>query len=236
MNALSFLAFIVRLQWLDRIATSAFLVGITLQTGIFALAVFETSTGPAHALELAVRGGIFSAVGILVFSSMSAITNEVDLGTLENAVLGGLPFSRLVALRAAATALISSPVIVVPFAAAVLRWPELLSRPAVYLRGFEVYVLSASLGYQLAWILNSFPSPRAALPWARYLILLVGMNLLPFEGMRALSLVFPTGWLLAGNSAGFWICAAAWTLFVRVALEERVVEGFERRLCDPRRR
>lgn len=231
----SFFALMIRLQWIDRAATSSFLVGITLQTFILALAVFETSGSAVHAVDLAVRGSVFSVVGILMFSSMSAITNDFDLGTAENALLGAMPFSRLVAYRAAATALISAPAIVAPFAAAALRWPELLGRPAFALRAIEVSALAVLLGYQLSWILNAFASPRHALQWARLAILIVGLNLLPLPGLREAALLFPTAWILRGDSLGFWATCAAWTALVQLFLVDRVVDAFELRLLDPRR-
>ena len=222
----------IRLQWKDRVATSSFLIGITLQTLLLSWAIFETSTSPSQALDMAVRSGIFTCVGILLFSSMSAITNEFDFGTMENVLLSGASLSSLMAMRALTSAVISTPAIVIPFAFALLRWPELGAQSMLFVRLVEVYILTALLADQLIWILNLASRPRAAIQWARYFILIPGMALLPFSWAGTLSLVFPMGALLQGNSKLFWISSVTWTLGVRLLFAKRVEGGLERRLSE----
>lgn len=231
-----FLALVLRLQWLDRAATSSFLVGITIQTAILAAAVYESSTGAEQALALALRGAVFSVVGVLLFSSMSSITNEVELGTLESVVIGAVSFPRLIALRSAATALIASPAILAPFAAAALRWPALWTDGRLWSAGFHVYALAAVLGYQLSWLLNCFESPRTALQWTRYALLLTGLELVPLPGGAALAQLSPIAHLLRGDDGAFWLTLLAWTAAVQLLAVGRVLASLERRLCDQRMR
>lgn len=237
----------VRVQWIDRRATSSFVIGITLQTGVLTLALTRQATDAGHALELACRAALLTGVGIVLLSGMSSVHNEFRYGTMENVLLGRLSVSRLLAARAAACALVLSPAVLVPFAGAVAVFPALPLGRAWVLTAM-VYVYLAALGHQSTLLLSCFSRPAAAVPWMRLVLLLVGLSVLPVPGADTAALLLPPGWILryataAGGLdspgavralAGFVVTTGGWSGAVWLVLRRRVHERIERVLIDGR--
>ncbi|SDT68105.1 hypothetical protein [Actinoplanes derwentensis] len=244
---LRFAAFLIRVQWIDRRATSSFLIGITLQTGILTLALTDQATDPSHALELACRAALLTGIGIALLSAMSSIHNEFRYGTMENVLLGRMSLSKLLAVRAAACAVVMSPAIVVPFVGAMTIFPALVSARTAVLIGM-VYGFLAVVGHQTTLLLSQFARPAAAVPWIRLLLLIVGISILPFPGAQPAALALPPGWILryadeAGSPgtpeslttlAMFVLILVGWSVALGLTLRRRVGTKIEQRLVDGR--
>lgn len=239
---LRFFIFLIRVQWIDRLATSAFLIGITIQTGLLTLAVFRTASGPGDALVLATRSAMLTCVAIVLLSAMSSVQNEFRYGTISRLLLSSVPFARLLWIRSAASAVVASPAIVVPFIGAAAAHPELLTIRTLVLV-VMVYVCLGAICYQSTLLLCQFRNPAAAVPWLRVVLLFFGMSVIPFTGSATLSLLFPTGWLLQfAHGGGAWadvidvfafaVCTALWTGLLWVALRNRYLDVIERNLTD----
>jgi hypothetical protein len=236
-----FVLFLVKVQWIDRKATSSFLVGITIQTALLTLAIWRSSTSQGDALALAVRASLLTCTAIIFLSAMSNVQNEFRYGTVERALLGKVPFSQLLGIRSAASAVVSSPAVVVPFLGAGWRYPQLfVGRMALLV--VLVYVFLGTLCYQSTLVLCQFRNPPAAVVWLRLALLLIGLSIVPFPGSTSLTLVFPTGWLqrFAAQTQGsaavdvlaFLAVTAGWTLLCWLLLHRRTLQAVERSLTD----
>ncbi|WP_432068094.1 hypothetical protein [Streptomyces sp. C10-9-1] len=239
-----FAAFLVRVQWIDRRATSSFLIGITLQTGVLTLALTRLATDATHALDLACRAALLTGVGIVLLSAMSSVANEFRYGTMENVLLGRMPFARLLAFRALACAVVVTPAVVVPFVGAVAAFPSLTGSRTVLVVAM-VYVCLATLGYHSTLLLSQFTRPSAAVPWLRLALLLVGLSVLPFPGAQSIALVLPPAWVmryateagepgLPGTPLLFVAVTGCWHCLVWLLLRHRMDTRIERALTDGR--
>lgn len=231
-----FFLFLLRVQWIDRLATSAFLIGITLQTFLLTASLTSIAESPEHAVVLATRAALLTSVGIILFSAMSNIQNEHRYGTMKNVLLSGTSFERLLWIRSASTAVVSSPAILVPFAGAAWIYPALLGADLIFLVAM-VYLFLACLCHQSTLILNSVRDPALFLPWLRAALLILGLTMIPFPGGEMIALFFPTGWILRfaispGLEAAmiFLLVTAAWTGTFLLLLRGRVERRIERNL------
>ncbi|WP_320068102.1 hypothetical protein [Micromonospora sp. RTGN7] len=237
-----FALFLIRVQWIDRLATSSFLIGITIQTALLALALYQTAQTPAEALVLAARAALMTCTAIVLLSAMSSVQNEFRYGTIEKVVLGAVPISTLLLIRSAASAVVSSPAIVVPFLAAYARFPGLVG-PRSLLVILMAYVSLMAVCYQSTLVLCQFKAPIGVVAWLRLGLLFIGLSVLPFAGSELVSLVLPTGWILrfvaatgpqaaAVAFAGFLAVTAAWTGLLWKALSGRMMSRIEESLTD----
>ncbi|MBI1758933.1 MAG: hypothetical protein HYR62_06875 [Actinobacteria bacterium] len=142
------------------------------------------------------------------------------------------------------SAIVASPAILIPFLGLVLKYPALLDTHTVTLVGL-IYLCLAAIGYQTTLLLSQFAVPAAAVPWLRLVLLVVGMSLIPFPGSDPLSVVLPTGGVLAfaraGDSGGwagplglFVASTGGWTVLSWVLLRRRTLARIERNLTDNR--
>ncbi|MBA0053684.1 hypothetical protein E0L36_23305 [Streptomyces sp. AJS327] len=238
-----FLLFLIRVQWIDRIATSSFLIGITVQTGLLTTALHQRAGDAGEAVLLATRASMLTCTTIVLLSAMSNVQNEFRYGTVERILLGRVPFARVLGIRSGASAIVASPAIVVPYAGAALRFPELLAPHTVLLVAM-VYVCLGTLCYQATLVLCQLRNAALAVPWLRMFLLFVGLSVIPFEGSERLSLLLPTGWLVRFAADGgsdtsayltflaFVAVCAAWTVGVWLLLRQRALRVVERNLTD----
>ncbi|MFG2983265.1 hypothetical protein ACGFYQ_18795 [Streptomyces sp. NPDC048258] len=238
---IGFSLFLVRVQWIDRKATSSFLIGITLQTLMLTVALHGQATDAGHALVLATRAALLTCVTIVLLSAMSSVQNEFRYGTMESVLLGRLSLFRLLAVRAAACAVVTSPAIVVPYIGAAVKFPSLIApRTAVLIA--MVYVCLAAICYQSTLTLCQFTRPAAAVPWFRMVLLVIGLSVAPFPGADTAALILPCGWVLrfAGETRGlttvltFLMVAIAWTVALWLIFRNSVGRRIERALTDGR--
>lgn len=237
-----FVLLVIRVQWIDRLATSSFLIGITVQTVLLSLALYHTAASAGEALVLATRAALLTCTAIILLSAMSSVQNEFRYGTIERIILGSVPLPRLLLLRAAASAIVSSPAIVVPFLAATARFPDLL-RGRTALVVALTYLSLAAICYQATLILCQFRAPIGIVPWLRLVLLFAGLAVIPFPGSGAVSLALPSGWILrvaaapdvaAGLPAvgGFAVVTTAWTLALWLILRGRLSSRIEATLTE----
>ncbi|MGC4792168.1 hypothetical protein ACLQ22_30640 [Micromonospora sp. DT178] len=237
-----FAIFLIRVQWIDRLATSSFLIGITIQTVLLALALYRTAETPTEALVLATRASLLTCTAIVLLSAMSSVQNEFRYGTVEKVVLGAVPMPTLLLIRAAASAIVSSPAIVVPFLAAYARFPELIGARSLLVI-LMAYVSLTAVCYQSTLILCQFKAPIGVVPWLRLALLIVGLSVLPFTGSDLVALILPSGWILrlvdasgpyaaAAALAGFTAVTAAWTGVLWKVLGGRLMSRVEDNLTD----
>jgi ABC-type transport system involved in multi-copper enzyme maturation permease subunit len=233
-----FLLFLIRVQWIDRRATSSFVIGITLQTALLTLAVYERAANPAQGLVMATRAAVLTCTAIILLAAMSSVRNEFRDGTAERVLLGAVPFTRLLVIRAAASAVVCSPAVVVPFAGAAARFPHLVSWHTAVLVAM-VYLFLAALCHQASLLLCQFRDAAAPVPWLRMALLFAGLSVIPFPGSAAVALALPTGWILRfaqdpswAAAAGFAAVTAAWSAGIRLALGGRALRMIERNLSD----
>ncbi|WP_328341078.1 hypothetical protein [Micromonospora sp. NBC_00421] len=238
----TFALFLIRVQWIDRLATSSFLIGITVQTALLSLALYQNAETPREALVLATRAALLTCTAIVLLSAMSSVQNEFRYGTIEKVVLSAVSLPTLLLVRAAASAVVSSPAIVVPFLAAYARFPELVG-PRSLLVILLVYVSLAAVCYQSTLVLCQFRAPVGVVPWLRLGLLFVGLSVLPFTGAPLVALVLPTGWILqlvaasgphatATALTGFFAVTTAWTGLLWMLLRDRTMNRIERTLTD----
>ncbi|MCF1598464.1 hypothetical protein [Streptomyces muensis] len=193
---LRFFLFLIRVQWIDRLATSSFLIGITVQTALLTLALYRVADDAEHALVLATRASMLTCTAIVLLSAMSNIQNEFRYGTIERVLLGKVPFEGLLGVRSAASAIVASPAIIVPFIGAAVRYPGLVAGHTMVLV-IMVYIFLGTLCFQSTLLLCQFRNPSAMVPWVRMALLFLGLSVIPFEGSRFVSYFFPTGWILS---------------------------------------
>ncbi|MFI9645042.1 hypothetical protein ACIHAA_01905 [Streptomyces sp. NPDC052040] len=236
-----FALLLVRVQWIDRRATSSFLIGITLQTAVLTLALARRATGPEHALVLACRAALLTCVTIVLLSAMSSVQNEFRYGTMENVLLGQVSFGRLLGLRSVACAVVMSPALCVPFAGAAVAFPSVLG-PRTLLLVAMLYVCLAAICHQCTLLLCQFTRPSAAVPWFRLALLVVGLSVVPFPGAQQTARLLPTGWVIAyasGTRAAvavpmFLATVSLWTCAVWLTCRGRLHRSIERNLVDGR--
>ncbi|MFJ6943279.1 hypothetical protein ACISU4_01225 [Streptomyces wuyuanensis] len=237
-----FLLFLIRVQWIDRLATSSFLMGITIQTVLLTGALYRAAENPEHALLLATRSSMLTCTSIVLLSAMSNVQNEFRYGTIERVLLGRVPFTRLLGVRSAASAIVASPAIVVPFAGGAMRYPELIA-PGTAVLVLMVYVFLGTLCFQSTLVLCQFRNSAAMVPWLRMALLFLGLSVIPFEGSETVSLFFPTGWMLrfaehgqdaapVFDFAAFLALVVVWTGGAWLVLRQRSLHIVERSLTD----
>lgn len=217
------IALMIRTQWRDRIMTSSFLIGITLQTSLLSLAIVQKQAGENELLLLAVRASLFTGINILLFSAMSSLSNEFRYGTFEYTHLSAIGWNRVLLLRAMATSIISWPVVVGPFLAAMIASHGLgLLRMGAFAGG--VFFLLWIICYWMTYLLNLSEQPMTILPLLKYVLLIFGLNLVHIPLLTNISYLIPTYWFLqliepgkmAVNGLGFLVTVATWTIVITI--------------------
>lgn len=208
----------VRTQWRDRIMTSSFLIGITLQTILLSWAIVDQKGG----LVLALRASLFTGISILLFSAMSSVSNEFRYGTFEYTSLGSMGWARVLLWRSLATAVISWPAILGPFAAAAwVSQGEGFALMTAFAAGS--FVLLWVICYWMCYLLNLAEQPAAFLPAFKYFLLIVGLNLVDVPWLEPVAKVTPTYWYMrmAQSDADVAVCltglsvtVVVWTLLI----------------------
>ena len=233
-----FIFFLIKVQWKDRIATSSFLIGITIQTILLSFVVIQKSLSPENALQLAIKGSLLTCIGISLFSAMSSIQNEFRYATVESILLSKVSFFYLIWIRSLFTGIVSLPAICIPFLAVIFAFPEAFNLRWLVCQ-ISVYLTMVIIGFQSSFVLNVIQNPTVYVPWAKALILILGLKLVPFIGADSICKIFPLYWTL--NMADFSIniieniknlilSAICGTLFVFLVCYKRVQNKIETNL------
>ncbi|HVJ64670.1 MAG TPA: hypothetical protein VM901_05395 [Bdellovibrionota bacterium] len=226
----------VRLQWIDRVNTSAFLIGLSIQTAVLCLSIFDKSQNSGEAFALAVRASLLNIIGITLFAAMSSLANDIRFGTFSYLLLSREHIFWIVFKRCLANTVVSFSSVVFPFAVAVVKFPELASVNLV-LALLAIFVAVSCAGFQIALVLNTLDHPIRGVPWMRYFYLLVGLNMLPFAWIEWSSKFLPFYWILdlhalEGGSLFAQFAASVglslgWTLVAWVLLAHKTLRSVE---------
>jgi hypothetical protein len=217
-----FFCFLIKIQLIDRLATSAFLIGITLQTFLLCLSIYKGAENYNHGLILAIRSSLLITVGMTLLSSMSNIQNEFRFGTIESICLSSFSFKKLIYYRCISMAIICSPAILLPFAVIAFKFWSSVNLVIIVLIAL-VYVAITLVGVQTTFILNAFQSPINALPWIKGVLLILGMELIKFPFSDRIAKCFPFHWIfemvkgerIIENLAFFILTSFVSTFFVK---------------------
>jgi hypothetical protein len=222
----------VKLQWIDRAATSSFLIGLSIQSFILCLSVWDKSSSPQTAGALAVRAAFMTSIGITLFAAMSSLANEIRFGTFYYVILGKKSLMNILMARSVSNTFISLSAIILPFIIAAIKFPSLIEIKT-FLAILLIFITITLLCFQTALILNSLPNPVGGIPWLKYGYVLIGLNLLPFPLIHHLSRSLPFYWIsqIFESQEKLWHCIAycllslflwtltAWLLMARKALK-----------------
>lgn len=229
-----FFWFLIKIQWVDRLATSAFLIGITLQTFLLCLSIYKISESYAHALSLAIRSTLLSTIGMTLLSSMSNIQNEFRFGTIESICLSRFSFKKLILFRCISMAMICSPAIIFPFVIVALKFGYFVNL-IFFLIILLLYILIILAGVQTTFILNAFEVPLNAVPWVKAILLIVGLELVKFPYSGIIAQAFPSYWVIKLSQGqniihsllGFVLSAIVSTVFIQIIFNKDLDKKIE---------
>jgi hypothetical protein len=217
----------VRLQWIDRVHTSSFVIGLTIQSFVLCLSVLDKSTNSAQAFVLATRASILTIVGITLFSAMSSVANDIRFGTFANLILSREHLYLIVFKRCAANTLVAFPTVIFPFVVASWRFGD-LTIGLVLVAMTLIFWSVTCAGFQIALVLNSLSHPAKGVPWLRYIFIIVGLNLVPFAFVENLSKALPFYWIIhlsedsvLSNALMALVTSLLWTFVAWLSLARR---------------
>lgn len=226
----------VRLQWIDRVNTSAFLIGLSIQTAVLCLSIWDKSDSAQSAFVLAVRASFLTVVGITLMAAMSSLANDIRFGTFSYLMLSREHVFVIVFKRCFANTIVSFTTVLFPFAMAMFKFPELLS-PWVFMVLALIFVSVTCAGFHIALIVNAFSHPARGVPWLRYMYLIVGLSLLPVSSLEVASHAFPFYWILNlyGQSGSEFLLTslvvlglnALWTIIAWLLFARRTLKAVE---------
>lgn len=226
MSGYSFLRIVLRTQWVDRRATSSFMVGATLQTGVLCVAFAVASPeGAEQSLIIATRIALMVVISVISLASMSLVQNEFRYQTIWRSFQSPRRFLRLLSYRAGASVLLCGGMIAAPFAVAVL-WRGAVPAAAIVVMA-SVFGVSVVMTYCLSTLIALCHNPTLATPWFRVVLLGCGMGLVPLLSPEWLRMMFPPAWPLRlaaaenfeaalGAIAGTLIVSGMWAVANRV--------------------
>ena len=151
-----YLFFLVWLQWVDRRATSSFLVGVSLQIVVLGMGLWQLRGEPREVvLAGALRAVLLVGTAVCALSAMSAFQNEFRFQTIWQTFRDSAAFSRLMLARALAMTAITAVPMALPFAVAVLIDPRdvwlALGMYAMSLLVLTAYTHVLTLGLAVAY-------------------------------------------------------------------------------------
>ncbi|PHM50725.1 hypothetical protein [Xenorhabdus miraniensis] len=231
------LMFFTKIQWQERIVTSSFLIGISLQSIVLAIHCYLYNGDNSSALFLAIRSGLFTCISILLFSAMSNISNEFKFETISYVISSGTPFYKLILLRSTANGFISLPAIIIPFVGYIMRDININSIILFYITGELLF--TCVFCFVISFLINLWKQPILALPWFGYILFIIGLNLFNLPWVNKISMIFPSYWLLQEIShTSIWLFFI--TLFIWLStvywLNKRINQRLEKYLQDGRMR
>ncbi|MDX7987338.1 hypothetical protein FE392_08340 [Xenorhabdus sp. 12] len=236
-NFISELVFFTKIQWKERIVTSSFLIGISLQSVIFAISCYLYNGENNSALFFTIRAGLFTCIGILLFSAMSNISNEFKFETISYVISSGTPFYKIILLKSAANGLISLPAIIIPFLGYLMRDVNFHVEIIFYMIGELLF--ACVFCFVISFFINLWKQPALALPWFGYIMFIIGLDLFNIPYFNALSMLFPSYWLLQDitytNVSFFFLTLFVWLSGV-YWLNKKISHKLEEYLQDGRMR
>lgn len=234
-----YLLFLVWLQWVDRRATSSFLVGVSLQIVVLGMGLWQLREEPREVLLAgAVRAVLLVGTAVCALSAMSAFQNEFRFETIWQTFRDSAAFSRLMLARALAMTAITAVPMALPFVVAVLIRPQdawlALGMYAMSLLVMTAYTHVLTLGLAVVY------RPSQLVPWIRQGVMVVALGTVTFLSPPWLRQLFPFVWLermaapgmsglAAGVTAGLTV---VWWLLALLLLAPAARAVVHRRLLD----
>ncbi len=233
-------AFLVKAQWIDRRATSSFVVGITVQTAVLSMGLVQTEASDPAIIQAATRASLMVALTVCSLGAMSAFQNEYRYQTVWFTARDLGVFHRLMLARSAAMVIVSLPAVLVPFGtAAVLVGPgDHGATIALLATGTSVVLVAfthvLTLGLALVY------DPARTVPWIRQVTLASLVGVVPFLSPPYVTRAFPFVWLtdaapdgaVGRDVAVAVIIAVAWSTLAAAVLGPGVASTIGRRLVD----
>lgn len=241
-----YLRLLVWLQWVDRRATSSFIVGITIQTAVLSLGLVQLRTldGPA-VLQAAVRASFLVGTALCALSAMSAFQNEFRYQTVWQTARDQRVFARLMLARALAMVIITAPALLVPFGVAIVVLDFSLSVGVVAAMAFLSLVVLVAFTHLLTTGLALVYDPARLVPWIRQVVMVVALGTVAFLSPEPVRSVFPFVWiermampgelwrsagLVVGITLAWWLVGqAVMGRASRRVLEHRLIDNVESR-------
>ncbi len=209
----SYLLFLIRIQWVDRKATSSFLIGISIQTVVLSLGLIQLSHLRDEAiLEAAIRASVLVGTAICGLGAMSAFQNEFRYQTAWKTARDRSAFSSLMVARAFAMVAISSPSLAVPFATAYLVSQRSIPVGLVCLSYLVNMFVLVAFTHIMTLLLSLSYDPARAVPWVRQAVMILALGALGFLSPMWLRSLFPFLWIERILNPEQWLVALAWAL------------------------
>lgn len=235
-----FAVFLVRAQWIDRRATSSFVVGITVQTAVLSLGLTQTQAGDAATVQAATRAALMVALTVCSLGAMSAFQNEYRYQTVWLTARDLGAFHRLMLTRAGAMVVVSMPAVVVPFVTALVVVGPREHAATIGLLVLATATVLVAYTHVLTLVLALTYDPARVVPWVRHVTLASLVGVVPFLSPPLISRAFPFVWLsdaaLDGQAARSLTVAVAiavgWSALGALALRRGVARAVGRRLLD----
>lgn len=236
-----YLRLLIWLQWVDRRATSSFIVGITIQTAVLSLGLVQLRTLDAPAvLQAAVRASFLVGTALCALSAMSAFQNEFRYQTVWQTARDQRVFAHLMLARAFAMVIITAPALLVPFIVATVLLGATVSVGVVAAMAFLSVVVLVAFTHLLTTGLALTYDPARLVPWIRQVVMVVALGTVAFLSPEPVRNVFPFVWIermaVPGElwrSAGLTIgITGAWWLVGQALLRRPAREILTRRLTD----
>lgn len=232
-------AFLVNVQWIDRRATSSFVVGLTLQTAILSGGLAQLDGDPGVVMEAAIRAALMVALTVCSLGAMSAFQNEYRYQTIWLTARDLRSFLGLMLARSGAMVVVASPAVLVPLAVAFVTG-EGVSLGAVGVLAVGMLVVLVAFTHVLTLVLALTYDPARVVPWVRQGTLAVLVGVVPVLSPPFLARLFPFAWLTTGAGAadpardvGVAVgLSVLWASVATVALRRAVAATVERRLVD----
>ncbi len=237
----SYLLFLIRVQWVDRRATSSFLIGITIQTVVLSLGLIQLAEyRDAAILQAAIRASVLVGTAICGLGAMSAFQNEFRYQTAWKTARDKSAFAALLAARALAMVAISAPSLAVPFAVAFLVSRGTVPVGLVLVSYLITMFVLVAFTHIMTLLLSLSYDPSRAVPWIRQVIMIVALGTLGFLSPIWLRSMLPFLWIeRILDPATWWQATIAaigitllWWLTTWFAVKELSWRALQKRLLD----
>jgi RES domain-containing protein len=235
-----FAAFLVKAQWIDRKATSSFIVGITVQTAVLSLGLTQMQASDAAIVQAATRAALMVALTVCSLGAMSAFQNEYRYETVWLTARDLGSFHRLMFTRAVAMVVVSMPAVAVPFGTALVLVGPRERAAGIGLLALATGAVLVAYTHLLTLVLALTYDPARVVPWVRHVTLASLVGVVPFLSPPLVSRAFPFVWLSDAALDGRTVrpvvvavaIAAGWSLLGTLVLRRGVARAVGRRLVD----
>lgn len=221
---------LLKIQWKDRIATSSFTFGLTIQMFSLSFHLWNSNADLATRINGALSAALYVSLNISLFFSLACIRNEFRFGTIHQILLTAANLPSLIRARAFVNTLLCSLSLIPPLCILIWLDPNLLIDGTI-LKLYALYFAAVfSQTVAACWIVHTFKSPATDVLWLGYVYFLLGLNLIPTSFGATISRYFPSGAALEMQTSNVSPLVAmsyvalflAWTFIPTLTLKSRV--------------